>query len=594
MGFLSEVGSGGPDGSGLRGRSDVINTRHSWRSGGICMTMGMSLATGALAQSFPAFTVQTIPNPDGATFVSIGQPATLADNGDAAVDYFRSGLNWTHGYRIHDGTATALTPVSDSSNSTHPLGKSARVLGITPGGIVFGRSGPCAGTNGFNGASVYWTSPSTPVSIIDPTLPANTDRRVGCGVQAMNDRLQGALSALASGSTRTFVGSHTNTSGALQVTCSPLGGLTPIGATRMNRSGTMSGGGSCNGGSAGVGVVWTFEGTLKFRELNVSISDLDDAGRFVGNDPTTTGADIWTGGVRTTLTNSNLFSPRRMNNRGDVVGSQDQIILNGTLFSYTQATGLLPPGYVRVAFLDINDRGQVLVAFIQAPGNVTDPSIAAILTPAPAPNVVRNPGFDGSLGGWRPWSPRFPASGPPLAGYFPMPFGPVGNTGAKIDSGEGAAISQYVDIAQTPSRVRLTMYAATPGGTVSVAIGSTVIGSVDTAMLPANAASVLTIPIPAGLLGQNGVVLDVSYAGADGLSVLVDDITIETYCPGDFNADTFVDDADFVVFAEAYNLLDCGDPVMPAGCPADLNADGFVDDADFVLFAAAYNELLCP
>ena len=65
-------------------------------------------------------------------------------------------------------------------------------------------------------------------------------------------------------------------------------------------------------------------------------------------------------------------------------------------------------------------------------------------------------------------------------------------------------------------------------------------------------------------------------------------------CSGDLNGDGFVDDADFVIFAEAYNLLDCADPTMPPGCPADLNADGFVDDTDFVLFASAYNELLCP
>jgi hypothetical protein len=32
---------------------------------------------------------------------------------------------------------------------------------------------------------------------------------------------------------------------------------------------------------------------------------------------------------------------------------------------------------------------------------------------------------------------------------------------------------------------------------------------------------------------------------------------------------------------------------MPAGCPADLNFDGFVDDADFVIFSAAYNILIC-
>ncbi|MBY0113385.1 MAG: hypothetical protein K2Y21_11225 [Phycisphaerales bacterium] len=65
-------------------------------------------------------------------------------------------------------------------------------------------------------------------------------------------------------------------------------------------------------------------------------------------------------------------------------------------------------------------------------------------------------------------------------------------------------------------------------------------------------------------------------------------------CPADLTGDTFVDDSDFVLFASAYNILDCTDPSMPAGCPADLNNDQFVDDADFVIFAAAYNELLCP
>ena len=65
-------------------------------------------------------------------------------------------------------------------------------------------------------------------------------------------------------------------------------------------------------------------------------------------------------------------------------------------------------------------------------------------------------------------------------------------------------------------------------------------------------------------------------------------------CVGDLNNDSFVDDSDFVLFADAYNLLDCADPTMPAGCPSDLNSDAFVDDADFVLFAEAYNALLCP
>jgi hypothetical protein len=65
-------------------------------------------------------------------------------------------------------------------------------------------------------------------------------------------------------------------------------------------------------------------------------------------------------------------------------------------------------------------------------------------------------------------------------------------------------------------------------------------------------------------------------------------------CSGDFNVDGVVDDADFQIFAVAYNILDCEDPDMPGGCPADLNTDGFVDDLDFQAFAVAYDRLICP
>jgi len=65
-------------------------------------------------------------------------------------------------------------------------------------------------------------------------------------------------------------------------------------------------------------------------------------------------------------------------------------------------------------------------------------------------------------------------------------------------------------------------------------------------------------------------------------------------CAGDLNSDGFVDDADFSLFAAAYNVLDCAEPAMPAGCPADFNHDSFVDDADFIIFVGAYNELVCP
>ncbi|MBX3381340.1 MAG: hypothetical protein KF805_14690 [Phycisphaeraceae bacterium] len=70
-------------------------------------------------------------------------------------------------------------------------------------------------------------------------------------------------------------------------------------------------------------------------------------------------------------------------------------------------------------------------------------------------------------------------------------------------------------------------------------------------------------------------------------------VVVANICTGDFNDDGLVEDADFVDFAAAYNLLLCTDPIMPENCPADLNGDGFVDDSDFVLFAAAYNALLC-
>lgn len=61
---------------------------------------------------------------------------------------------------------------------------------------------------------------------------------------------------------------------------------------------------------------------------------------------------------------------------------------------------------------------------------------------------------------------------------------------------------------------------------------------------------------------------------------------VDSSCPADLSDDKVVDDADFVRFAESYNLL-----LDPVG---DINQDGVADDADFVIFAAAYNDLVCP
>lgn len=65
-------------------------------------------------------------------------------------------------------------------------------------------------------------------------------------------------------------------------------------------------------------------------------------------------------------------------------------------------------------------------------------------------------------------------------------------------------------------------------------------------------------------------------------------------CPGDFNFDAFVDDADFVLFVASYNIADCLDPAMPVSCPADFNGDSSVDDLDFQIFVLGYNDVLCP
>lgn len=101
--------------------------------------------------------------------------------------------------------------------------------------------------------------------------------------------------------------------------------------------------------------------------------------------------------------------------------------------------------------------------------------------------------------------------------------------------------------------------------------------------------------IPAG---TRSVTITVTMTRNDGSynDGYADDLSfsLDSTCIGDLNSDGLVDDADFSLFAVAYNILDCADPAMPAACPADFNRDGLVDDLDFSLFALAYDALLCP
>lgn len=66
-------------------------------------------------------------------------------------------------------------------------------------------------------------------------------------------------------------------------------------------------------------------------------------------------------------------------------------------------------------------------------------------------------------------------------------------------------------------------------------------------------------------------------------------------CPSDLNYDRVVDNRDFALFVEGYNIVDCAEtqPWDLTGCTADLDRDGSVDTTDFALFATAYNAFLC-
>lgn len=123
---------------------------------------------------------------------------------------------------------------------------------------------------------------------------------------------------------------------------------------------------------------------------------------------------------------------------------------------------------------------------------------------------------------------------------------------------------------------------------------------------PLAVATTVRVPANSAVAGvfRNGAPVAFAYDSALG-AVSVDtsldtgagavtSIVVAIGCPADLNGDELVEDADFVIFATSYNILDCADPSMPAGCPGDLNFDGFVDDADFVIFAGAYDQLVCP
>ena len=78
-------------------------------------------------------------------------------------------------------------------------------------------------------------------------------------------------------------------------------------------------------------------------------------------------------------------------------------------------------------------------------------------------------------------------------------------------------------------------------------------------------------------------------ANTDGKTIIANALAFASAmkpCPGDFNGDGLVDDADFSLFAIYYNNL--LDP------RADLTGDGLTEDTDFSVFANSYDTLVCP
>ncbi|MBY0111498.1 MAG: hypothetical protein K2Y21_01650 [Phycisphaerales bacterium] len=181
---------------------------------------------------------------------------------------------------------------------------------------------------------------------------------------------------------------------------------------------------------------------------------------------------------------------------------------------------------------------------------------------------------------------------PTVVGISP---GPSGKLFLKIDDNGGGLAPRMLLL--DPATLTQTVYAQSNYFGVGGEIAGCYSPKLNVALVVDSLADQLRF-FTIGASGAGTIVANtsgISSGGGSGENATMFAITPSTaVCLGDLNNDGFVDDADFSLFAAAYNILDCAYPAMPAGCPADLNKDGFVDDADFSMFAAAYDALLCP
>ncbi|HEX8876322.1 MAG TPA: hypothetical protein VF777_06205 [Phycisphaerales bacterium] len=282
-------------------------------------------------------------------------------------------------------------------------------------------------------------------------------------------------------------------------------------------------------------------------------------------------------------------------------------------FVYQQLGDAAPttPGvYVWSSRVDLEDSTDASLASITTPA-----SVGAFLFPVGESSFLASRSFasessmnwsfpaglytltlaGGSLGGIATWINR------PSQTYYPQ------SVPAFTPASVSAIASARVTAAWPLTFNSFALPAGANNGFTRVTIATDTNAEIYSATLPAGAAGVL---IPAGtMLPSTGYRLRLTFSAQQSqaslgfpgatASVAFDRQTIYAFttrsaCDADLTGDDSVDDSDFVIFADAYNLLDCSSPMMPAGCPADLARDGSVDDSDFVLFAAAYSQLLCP
>jgi len=128
-----------------------------------------------------------------------------------------------------------------------------------------------------------------------------------------------------------------------------------------------------------------------------------------------------------------------------------------------------------------------------------------------------------------------------------------------------------------------------PGG--ASAGGGTVSGASGTLGSPSDGASV-TLTIAAVQASDAGAYTIEFDNTCNAATSSIATVSVNT-CPGDLNADGFVNDTDFGIFSTAYDTLMCNAASMPIGCLSDWNGDSVVDDADFQVFVGAYAAMVC-